>query len=245
VNMTKKSNKQLKAKLAKARVEIKGRFERADVRRQFDVGDIIQFSDGKRYEVLHRNQSRARVRALDRVERNGVNQITNEPFHFSFAKEFDISAGAEAKIVGHTGRKPAPIKRICGFIVRDDVKPNGNGNGNGHRKAVKKMAAKKESKERTGTKARYEVCGFAATAVIRALAKHGMTIDETIAAMTKAAPGISEATIRIQHRAGQKGERGDPAPLTLEQIAELGGKPKKAPARAKAKAKKAIKRKAR
>src|SRR5215471_12533427 len=111
VNMTKKSNKQLKAKLAKARVEIKGRFERADVRRQFDVGDIIQFSDGKRYEVLHRNQSRARVRALDRVERNGVNQITNEPFHFSFAKEFDISAGAEAKIVGHTGRKPAPIKR--------------------------------------------------------------------------------------------------------------------------------------
>ncbi len=63
--------------------------------------------------------------------------------------------------------------------------------------------------------------GFAVTAVLRALGKHGATKAQAVAIMAAKKVEVAEATVQIQVCAGRAGKRGDPAKLTKEQLVEL------------------------
>lgn len=73
-------------------------------------------------------------------------------------------------------------------------------------------------------KSRYELFGVSVTAVVRALGKMGWDFDKTQAALKRVGAEAAEATVRIQLRAGVKGERGEPAKLTADQIKQLESK---------------------
>ena len=66
-----------------------------------------------------------------------------------------------------------------------------------------------------------EVMGFAVTSVMRRLGKEGCSTAHVIAILKANKITPSPATASIQVSAGKKGERGEPAPLTKEQVAEL------------------------
>lgn len=71
---------------------------------------------------------------------------------------------------------------------------------------------------------RFTVFDHSATAVLRAMGKEGggWNAKGVLAAMEeKGASGLSLTTVRIQLLAGKKGQRGEPAPLTKKEIAEL------------------------
>lgn len=72
-----------------------------------------------------------------------------------------------------------------------------------------------------GKTQRYDVLGHTATAALRFLGKKGWKFDQARKAFDKLGVECSDTTIKIQLRAGSKGERGEPAPVTKEQFAEL------------------------
>ena len=63
--------------------------------------------------------------------------------------------------------------------------------------------------------------GHSVTSVCRALGKAGLKTADVRAIMKAKKIAIADATVGIQTRAGVNGERGEPAPLTHEQIREL------------------------
>lgn len=81
---------------------------------------------------------------------------------------------------------------------------------------------KKEAAEQNGEAShRDKLLGHSATAVVRWMGKHHWGYDRAKAALDHFKVGVAEATVRIQLTAGRRGQRGDPAPLTKEQAAEL------------------------
>jgi serine/threonine protein kinase len=70
---------------------------------------------------------------------------------------------------------------------------------------------------------RADILGHSATAVVRWMGRQGWDFDRAKAALARLGGQIAESTIRIQLRAGAKGERGEPAMLTPEEIAQLEG----------------------
>lgn len=93
-------------------------------------------------------------------------------------------------------------------------------------KAPKVKAEKTEKAEKADTDAPAlgkcgGVLGFAVTAVIRALGKHGVTKAQVVAIMAAKKVEVSPTTVQIQVCAGKAGTRGEPAKLTKEQFAEL------------------------
>lgn len=72
--------------------------------------------------------------------------------------------------------------------------------------------------------ARTELFGHPGTAVIRWLGKQGVDFTKTQAILAKhGLTSLSESTVKIQLRAGAKGERGEPAPITKDQAKQLLG----------------------
>ncbi len=66
------------------------------------------------------------------------------------------------------------------------------------------------------------VMNYPVTAVLRRLGKEGFDFAKARKAINAFdAGGISDTTVRIQIAAGRKGQRGEPAPLTKDQIKEL------------------------
>lgn len=64
--------------------------------------------------------------------------------------------------------------------------------------------------------------GFAATAIVRWMGKEGVDFARAKAILVaNGLSDLSDSTIKIQLRAGAKGERGEPAALTAEQAAAL------------------------
>lgn len=69
---------------------------------------------------------------------------------------------------------------------------------------------------------RSQLFGYSATAVMRWMGANGWSFDKAMAAFAgMGVDDLSETTFKIQLRAGVKGERGDPAPVTDKQAAEL------------------------
>lgn len=75
--------------------------------------------------------------------------------------------------------------------------------------------AKAEKKERVG------VFGYAATAVIRWMGKNKWSTEDAAKALKSFGVSVAEATIKIQLKAGQTGERGDPAPISKSEEKKL------------------------
>lgn len=77
---------------------------------------------------------------------------------------------------------------------------------------------------RTPKTNRNTLFGFAATAIIRWLGKQGASFDTAKQVLEgNGLAGLSDSTIKIQLRAGVKGDRGEPANLTEEQAKQLLG----------------------
>lgn len=94
--------------------------------------------------------------------------------------------------------------------------------------SVRKPQPPKQEKEEKAPasaspfKARQTLFGFAATAIIRWLGKKGIDLAYAKKVLERnGLTDLSDSTIKIQLRAGAKGERGEPAPLTEEQAAQL------------------------
>jgi hypothetical protein len=68
---------------------------------------------------------------------------------------------------------------------------------------------------------RYSICGHVVTAVLRRLGKAGWAVDRALRLLTALELPVAESTVKIQVRAGVTGDRGDPAPLTKSQLADL------------------------
>lgn len=68
------------------------------------------------------------------------------------------------------------------------------------------------------------IYGHAVTAVLRKLGSEAWTFSEAREAMDRNHILVADATIRAQLSAGRQGQRGEPAPLTEEQLTELAGK---------------------
>lgn len=88
------------------------------------------------------------------------------------------------------------------------AKPSKNGNGSG-----------KGFGSHTGQ--RYELFGHPVTAVIRWMGKNNFNFASARKALDEAGVACADATVKIQLRAGAKGERGDPAKLSKEDQAKL------------------------
>lgn len=65
---------------------------------------------------------------------------------------------------------------------------------------------------------RYDLLGFPVTAVMRRLGKEGWDLDRVKRALAAMGVACSDSTTSIQVRAGAKGDRGEPAALTKEQL---------------------------
>jgi len=68
---------------------------------------------------------------------------------------------------------------------------------------------------------RYELFGHAITGVLRAMGKAGWKFADARKALNVLGIECADATLHAQLRAGVKGERGDPAPLTAENFQAL------------------------
>lgn len=74
------------------------------------------------------------------------------------------------------------------------------------------------------TAARTSLWGFAGTAVVRWLGKQGVAFEQTKAILARhGLAELSDSTVKIQLRAGQTGDRGEPAALSPAQAKELMG----------------------
>lgn len=79
----------------------------------------------------------------------------------------------------------------------------------------------KLSIEPESTGSRVKLFGFPATAVIRWMGKQKFTLAQATRALNDLKANVAKGTIQAQLRAGEKGERGDPAALTAEQEKRL------------------------
>lgn len=69
---------------------------------------------------------------------------------------------------------------------------------------------------------RGQIFGQPVTAVLRWMGKAGIEFDAAKCAVaTLGCAGVSDTTVRIQLRAGAKGERGEPATLTRAQVKQI------------------------
>lgn len=82
--------------------------------------------------------------------------------------------------------------------------------------ADKPQAAPKVAKPRTEN-----IFGFSPTGVVRWCGKNGFSLDQVNKIVGHFSVNLSPSTLKIQFKAGQKGERGDPPVLTADQTKEL------------------------
>lgn len=78
-----------------------------------------------------------------------------------------------------------------------------------------------EGQGNDGSRKRELLFGHPPTAVLRAMGKKGWTIAQASAALECLGITVAECTIKIQVRAGEKGQRGAPADLSKAQWKEL------------------------
>lgn len=107
-------------------------------------------------------------------------------------------------------REAATVSAESDAVVQEDVE-------------VEKVAVEKKVGE---PRRKYDVLGFPVTSVLRWMGKEGWTIDQAAAVLTKLGCNCSPATVKIQVRAGAKGdtsEKGPPADLSPEQAQVLRG----------------------
>lgn len=74
---------------------------------------------------------------------------------------------------------------------------------------------------KVGGGARIELMGYPVTAVLRWMGKKGWTAAQAIHVCSALKVSPAPATVKIQVRAGAKGERGDPAAINAAQAQEL------------------------
>lgn len=135
----------------------------------------------------------------------GPQDPEREPSEEEFDEQGPNAGKAPKQPLSGVGSRPRPPKSIVKAKALADPIP-------------KAQAPKKLS--------RYEFDGFAITSVIRTLAGLGWTQPEILFALDNLGVCPAEATVKIQFRAGQKGE-GVPAPLSdagltkLEKLREI------------------------
>lgn len=139
--------------------------------------------------------------------------------------EWQVAAGACPKCSGNAG-KVYTIAEARGLIplhpnCRCSWSPKTKG-GRRSRKEVKRKTVSKPTAKPISPQAPAEgLWGHQPTAVIRWMGKEGFSFQEAQAALQASGVDVAPGTIRAQLLAGRTGQRGAPAPLTLEQIEEL------------------------
>lgn len=78
-----------------------------------------------------------------------------------------------------------------------------------------------QTRRSRGGKPRTTIFGHPVTAVLRWMGKQGWTFDHAARAVSSFGADIAGGTIKIQLKAGRKGERGEPAAITPDQEKEL------------------------
>lgn len=206
-------------------------------------GDVLMAS-GQPHIAVMVNDCRARLEPLTRKHISYSNKF-GEQFEFDApGNGCNISVHCEPEqILERRGQKGADD-----FLAARKAKRNGGGtNNNMAGKGNSSMAAKPKDKTkmRGGLAAEKaqdeaaptaaaaakagirtkgglgEVMGFAVTSVMRRLGKEGCSVAHVLAILKANKVTPSKATANIQVNAGKKGQRGEPAPLTKDQVAEL------------------------
>lgn len=101
-------------------------------------------------------------------------------------------------------------------------------------RAIHPERPKRASKPRS-TVALSKVFDYSVTSVLRWMGREGWTFADAQTVLTTMNAMPADNTARIQLHAGKKGERGEPAPLTKNQIKELKQTLKSAKSAAKSK----------
>ena len=87
--------------------------------------------------------------------------------------------------------------------------------------AGRKHTGRKERPEGAAPKARYSVLGKPVTAALRWMGKQGWSKGEAVAVLKHYSQQCSLTTVAIQLKAGQRGDRGEPAAFNKGEEAEL------------------------
>lgn len=186
------------------------------------IGDVIKFN-GSEHVVWFVNDSRAAVAELKSPIKFRVRDSDGK-FEFLAKESENISPNSDCEVLRSLGRKG-----LAAYLEQTAAKKNQNNSRTDMAKDKSTKSTTKSEKEKTGKLGGYK--GHSITSVIRAFGKVGYTLDEARAWFAKKDIAVADATIKIQLRAGSKGEGGDPAPISKEDL--LAMKPKvKAPAKA-------------
>ena len=153
-------------------------------------------------------------------------------------KPFTKAKGPElyedrAKDLRTFGRDPAQYLFPDGTLRYTPLVVTGNPTNNGGKQRVSDYTTTKRVEVENKTQIpvtctegklggrRYLLYGHNVTSVLRFLGLDGWTLEESSKLMTILGLSVKEATLKAQLRAGRLGERGDPAKLTDEQVAQL------------------------
>lgn len=187
------------------------------------IGDVVVL-DGEQHVVDYTNDSRARCVPLTK-RRVHINQQTGP--NAGQTVEFDRIGNS--KNISPRVDRAVVVQRLGAQWVADwkvgKVQPADNPTQHEERKdnsmaAKKKPAKKAEGKSQEGSnRARIELFGHGACAVIRAAGKAGATTSQVTTVFEAHKVKVSAATIAIQLGKGRKGVEG--AKLTAEQIKEF------------------------
>jgi hypothetical protein len=125
----------------------------------------------------------------------------------------------------HIMERVAKYNRYTALLarVRKGEVANPNDSFDDTDNTIKPKAEKPEGSIRKSTGKQVKIFGeFAATAILRWMGANDWKFEPALLAIvTLGCPDLSESTVRIQLRAGKKGERGPIPTLTKSQVAQL------------------------
>lgn len=115
---------------------------------------------------------------------------------------------------------PKPHNRVEEFVESTSGKKS-TPEPKGDSERSEESSVKKKEKERQEAPPKITLFGYPPTSIVRWLGANGYPLSAAESVVDYYGLPISKSTISTQWRAGTKGERGEPAPLTKEQVAEL------------------------
>lgn len=193
------------------------------------IGDVILRGEDE-YVVWFVNDSRAAIAPLSSHIQFRIREDDGKLQFLAKKDSENISAHSDCKVIRSLGRKG-----LASLLEERKTSTNNDDDGEPEDTKKDKSMSKNKKTEKTETNGRpgklggYK--GHSVTSVVRAMGKAGWTLDEARTFFEKKDIAVADTTIKIQLRAGVKGEGGDPAKFSKDELAAMKPKVKKAAAK--------------
>lgn len=176
--------------------------------------------DGGEWVVWFINDSRAAIAPLSSVIKWRAREADGKLQFMAKGETENISPNSEVEVLRSLGRKG-----LVDFLESNknaDNQKTSMSKDKSNNKSETKSKSKKDKTPSAGKLGGYK--GHSITSVVRAFGKAGWTLDEARVFFTRNDIEVADTTIKIQLRAGVKGEGGDPADFSKDELSKM--KPK-------------------